>query len=330
MTMSVNPHVIDPSTDTALRGLDAAEPLTEQDAGRADLLLASILSSDPSAAEPTPTPAPRRRPTVRWASAAAALAAVTAGGVAVSTLTAPAAYASWTATPSAVTDAETATVVAACRDQIGTLGGSHGEELPPGVPPMPSVSASDLGLRLAERRGDWVYVSLTAATGDGYDWSADCIAELPAGSTGDPEHVSSTASGGGGLPAPEGREFTEGSISEFGATDGLLGLLGRRDEPASATNGRVGPDVAGVTIHAGSVSVEASVKDGTYAAWWPGHAFDPSQPLPPSGQGGPEPTITYDVTLKDGTVLKDAKPWRPAGEPSTTTAPGSVSSSASS
>ena len=63
--------------------------------------------------------------------------------------------------------------------------------------------------------------------------------------------------------------------------------------------------IVAVTIHAGGRTVEASIADGTYAAWWPGTAFDPTTLDAPSGPGGPEPAITYDVTLRDGTVLQD-------------------------
>jgi hypothetical protein len=308
-----HPHVIDPDTDARLRALDAARTGTPADPARADAALASILASDPSL--PATVTTPSRRPALRWAAAAAGIAAVGTAALALSTAGAPAAYATWTATPSTVLDADVAKVAQACRAQVGTIGGSHGEELPADVPPMTSVSADDLDVRLADRRGDWVFVSLTTTTSDGYSWDAACIAELPAGSSGAPKHLSSVASGGGGLPAPTGQGFTQGSMAEFGATSGLLDtLLGQRDEPASTTNGLVGPEVVGVRIHAGDVSVDASLKDGTYAAWWPGHVIDPDKPLPPSGEGGPEPILTYDLTLKDGTVITDAKPWAPSGE----------------
>jgi hypothetical protein len=78
-----------------------------------------------------------------------------------------------------------------------------------------------------------------------------------------------------------------------------------------ATIGAVGEEVAGVTIHAGSLAVEASVQNGRYAAWWPGPAFEGGPPEP-SGKGGPEPILTYDLTLTDGTVIRDAQPTLPS------------------
>lgn len=56
---------------------------------------------------------------------------------------------------------------------------------------------------------------------------------------------------------------------------------------ASFVAGAVGEAVAGLTIHAGTYAVHASVTNGRYLAWWPGPVFR-SGPLQPSGQGGPQ------------------------------------------
>lgn len=84
----------------------------------------------------------------------------------------------------------------------------------------------------------------------------------------------------------------------------------REPAPASVTEGAVGPDVAGVTIHSAGQTVTATVNNGRYAAWWPGRAFTDAPPQP-SGQGGLQLNITYDVTLDDGTTLKNATPATP-------------------
>lgn len=310
----MNVHVLDPARDHTLRTLDAAPAGEPVDRERQAHLLAAVMASDPTAewgtaldaAAPGLAPGssagwipPRRHPWRRVALATGATAALAAGVVALPGLGSSYAYASWTATPTSVAPGELARVVDACRDQLGTIGGA----------PAPSVRASDLAVRLAERRGTWVAVLLATTTPNAYEWTASCLAELPAGSGADPTHVSSAAAGGGGFAAPTGRDFTEGAIAEFGKDTGLFGS--GRQEPASVTSGRVGSDVVGVTIHSQGVSVQASVKDGTYAAWWPGLAFNPADAGLPSGEGGPRPTITYDVTLRDGTVLKNAAPWRP-------------------
>lgn len=98
-------------------------------------------------------------------------------------------------------------------------------------------------------------------------------------------------SAGGGIPsatspapAPLAPEQLEG---------GGGGMSGGREGSFASTQGRVGSDVRGVTIHAGGKTVEASVNDGTFAAWWPIEDFKPSL----------VDNITFDVTLSDGRVL---------------------------
>jgi hypothetical protein len=82
------------------------------------------------------------------------------------------------------------------------------------------------------------------------------------------------------------------------------------DRPASFTEGAVGRGVVGVTIHAGARTITATVRNGRYAAWWPGRAFSDAA-AQPSGEGGPEPLLAYDVRLADGTVKRDVVPAVP-------------------
>ena len=104
-------------------------------------------------------------------------------------------------------------------------------------------------LVLAERRGD--YVALLYRT-DNPDTAASCLAHNLEGST----RVSDIQTGAGGssgpaLKAPP-RGFTQGAIGE--------------DSGFSITDGAVGKEVKGVTIHAGAHTVKASVQNGWYAA----------------------------------------------------------------
>ncbi len=298
-------------TDGELRTMDAAATQPHDDARAADTL-AAILATDPTTGAGTTIPITRRRHPARWAAAAAGIAAVSVAGLALSTAGAPAAYATWTATPAQVAAADNAVFETACRAQVGHLEWLNG---------------APLTVRLAERRGDYVAMLLTGTSSDGptsVEASVSCVGLLPTGGT-EVEDLSSGASGGGGLALPEAGGFTEGAMSQFTMGGGLFS----KGDPASFVDGKVGPDVAALTIHAFGQTVETSIKDGTYAAWWPGQAFDLSEPLPPSGEGGPEPQLTYDVTLTDGTVLTDVAPSRPSdGVPGTivcppTCAPGS-------
>ena len=53
------------------------------------------------------------------------------------------------------------------------------------------------------------------------------------------------------------------------------------------------------------------MQNGRYAAWWPGPALE-GGPRKPSGEGGPELILTYDLTLADGTVIHNAQPSCPS------------------
>ena len=102
---------------------------------------------------------------------------------------------------------------------------------------------------------------------------------------------------GPALTAPP-RGFTQGAIGS--------------SQTSSITDGAVGEEVAAVTIHAGALTVDASVQNGRYAAWWPGPAFG-TGPRKPDGEEGPRQLIlSYDLTLTDGTVIHDAQPTLPS------------------
>lgn len=286
--------ILDPARDQMLRGLDVAPAPDQVDQGRQSALLRRVLASDPGTGSGS-TPPGGRLAVRRLALAGVAAAAVAAAALALPGLGNGYAYASWTPRPEPVTAEALALVRTACLEEFGAG--------PPANPGVDRRSAKDLRVRLAERRGTWVSMLLSGTQPD-TAWEVSCIAELPSGAT-EVKHVSVAASGGGGFAAPQNHELVPGGVTEFGVDRGLFGS-GRR-EPVSVTSGQVGPDVVGVTIHSGNTTAEASMKDGTYAVWWPGTAFDGSTPAP-SGQGGPRLTITYDLTLRDGTVLRDVRP----------------------
>jgi hypothetical protein len=228
----------------------------------------------------TPAPpehAPRRRRQARLVLVPVAVAALVLGALVLRDDDGSGvAYASWTAAPSAVSADDLEAVIEACRDQLGDR---------------------DIPVVLAERRGDYVAVLFHR---DVPDTASSCVATNRPGS----DRVDDVAAGTGGSsgPAwtpPAGR-ITEGMISQHGG-----------DRPAAFTEGAVGPGVVGVTIHAGPQTVTATVANGRYAAWWPGQAFAPFEPQP-SGEGGPEPMLVYDVHLADGSVERGVAPARPS------------------
>lgn len=262
--------------DEILRSLDAAHPPTAEQQQRALRALDNIVASAPGASGPAGPVRRSRRRLMLACGAAAAAALAGAVGVLPGDVGGGRAYASWTPVPIPLTDAEVAMIGPECRD--GLAGGL--------------LNLKQARLVLAERRGE--YAMLLYRT-DNPDMAGSCLAHNVPGSD-DVEDVRSGVGGGSG-PAqtapPTG--YTQGAIADF--------------IDASVTDGAVGTDVTGVTIHARELSVQASVANGRFVAWWPGRAFhDTDQP---SGEGGPELFITYDLTLRDGTVLRDAQPTLP-------------------
>lgn len=266
-----------------LRGLDAASPtLSADEQQRAATMLERIVDTAPQQQPQPAAPAPPRRlrrrmvvgvtGTVMLGTAWIALQGV--GGH-------DAAYAAWTADPGIVADQDRQAAETVCRRRMRTA----------------SIDRVQANLVLAERRGDHLVLLFRT---DDPDMSEACLVHRPEGST--RTRVVGSAGGGSSGPAlaapPQG--FTQGGITTF-----------HEDGAVSVTDGAVGDEVVGVTIHAGDLEVHASVDDGRYVAWWPGRALEDVRPDVDSGFGGPEPILTYDLTLADGTVIRDADPTLP-------------------
>jgi len=270
-----------PPGNINLRFLDAADAtLDSGQRHRADALLQQILTTPVFTDTRARVPGPPRRPgrrSVVWVTVTAA--AVTVGLV---MLPGPAgsgmAYASWAASPSPVTAGDLDAVTRACRHELHSYG--HGGDLP-------RFNAATIPVTVAERRGDYVAVLFHR---DSPDTSASCVAGNRPGST-QVDHVD-TAAGGSSGPAtsPPPGQISQGGISQFGGHN-----------RASFADGAVGTQVAAVTIHADGRVVQATISNGRFAAWWPGKAFADG-PAQPSGQGGPQLNLRYEVTLTDGTT----------------------------
>lgn len=268
-------------TDHDLRSLDVADgALDPSQRSRADAMLESIIAH-PAKGEIAPIGARRQRripakaiwvPLVTAAVAIGFIVIPRPGGVGGPAM----AYASWTAAPSKVAARDLASVTAACR---GEAAGLQQNGL--------SFDAATIPVAIAERRGDFVAVLFVQ---DNPDTAVSCVATNRPG-TSDVGDISTALGGGSGpVPIPPAGRIIPGSVSEFGG-----------QPPASFTEGAAGAGVVGVTVHAGAQVIKATVKNGRYVAWWPGKSFADG-PEQPSGQGGPRPFLTYDVTLNDGTT----------------------------
>lgn len=264
----------DARLDAALRSLDAAPaaPLDDLARVRATALLERTLAVGRADRRQRPR---RTRPRVVLLGAAAAAVAVGIGATQVLGGGTTAYAASWTPTPSAASPAD----VAAARE----------------------VCADRLPVRLAERRGDLVVLAMDSGAAE--PAVTTCVVGMPPG--GRAELVS--RSGGGGVVRPSARSVTDAGIYQRGVAGDELSVI----------DGLAGEDVRAVTVRtADGRSVEATVAGGHYVAWWPGRAMTEGDEPPPSGaQGGcagdcsggqPVPSYTLDVTLDDGTVLRDA------------------------
>jgi hypothetical protein len=258
--------------DTVLRSMDAAGPPATGLDSRAAATLERIVSTP--AVRPAETAPSRFRLKGRLVLATAVVAAM-AGAVAVfpGLTSGSRAYASWTPVPTTLTPAEIDRIGPPCREAL------HDGE---------SLDAGRARLALAERRGE--YAVLLYRT-ENPDMSGACLAYNPPGSDDVDDLQAAVGGGSGPALAVSGQQFTQGAIADFG--------------DASVTDGAVGPDVAAVTLHAAGRTVQASVADGRYVAWWPGPAMSSD------GNTDPRVIITYDLTLRSGEVLENATPHLP-------------------
>lgn len=87
---------------------------------------------------------------------------------------------------------------------------------------------------------------------------------------------------------------------------GMEGQFAIGGQVFSVVSGSVGAGVASVTLRGADDEAVATITNGKYAAWVPGPMFERLDA--PSGEGGPEAILFYDLTLDDGTVLRDALP----------------------
>lgn len=278
----------DHTLDRLIRSHDPADTDTLELRSRLDARLAER----PALPDPAPT-APRRSLRRRLIGLAAAAAAVSTAYVLLPGPGQGNAYASWTATPQAVADRDAAVAVEECRD---AMRGPFWARQKGGPEEFDPAAA---GVGLTERRGDLVSV-LLRDEGPLKQLTANCVVALEEGAaSGKVEGWGVGGSTGGPPVEADADGFYPGSMFQSGDR-----------EPLSMVDGSVGENVSGLTLHAGDLTVQATIEDGRYAAWFPGRIF-PDRDWGPSGQGGPVPILTYDLTLTDGTVITDAEPSEP-------------------
>lgn len=268
------------------RRLDAAprQKLGPTEQIRVNARLHQILTTDPERVNtPRSHAGNRRTRSLRRVAIPVALAATTAAAVCVPGIgNNDAAYASWTAVPGPISSADRTVADDACQERL---------------------DLASPQLDLAERRGEWIALLYTSTQG----LAGTCLAHLPAGAD-QANNIQWGRSTGNDEVPPKQDQFTQGMISQYDGGN-RLGFL--RDRPdISLTHGQVGDNVATITITtADGQSIEATITNGQYAAWWPGTAFNGSL----ENNAGPAAAITYTITLNDKTVINNAIPSIPAG-----------------
>lgn len=279
----------DVDLDSTLRSLDAAPAqLTDHQVDRKAALLASILDE----AEPVADlGGARRRRAGRWARAiipAAAAAAVVGLLVLPGSPGAPSAYASWTPEPRPVVGDALTRSSTACRAAMTDMAGRDGD-----VPPelRPDVRAATARTVVAEQRGNFLFVAMATDTGA----TAQCFLRAD-----DPGRVYGTTGSAPTASTPPPAVLAADQIESDGA-----GLTSGPEGSYAFAQGRVGKDVRAVTLRVGDVTLDATVSDGWFAAWWPTAA---------SSGISPSPIIAYDLTLMSGAVVPDADPGLEQGK----------------
>ena len=203
--------------------------------------------------------APSRRRRVR-ALAGAGVAGATLACLPALLLGSGDAFGSWTPTPEPLSASAASAAEARCRASIG-------------VP--------DQGARvaLAERRGEWTYVLLAGPGGETSCLMPDDGEDAFGSSTADPPPPPALAPGGLDETSSMTNVTDEGSYSY--------------------TEGYVGRDVTGVTVHVSTgLDIQASVADGRFAAWWPSVEQSSRHP---EGE-----SWSFTVHLADGTRRESA------------------------
>lgn len=205
----------------------------------------------------------RKRRGVRAALVSAPLVAASSAAAffALGTASTSPAFASWQATPTAPSAQEAARTGHQCVIQYTS---------------DPSHFPTDFTVRLVEKRGSFTYVVLSNPKG----WEATCFFQ---GDAAKPRFAQGFAGPLDGTPHPDG--LVTNSVRQLQGDD--------HDDKWQEVTGRMGSNVKSVEFLANNTRVKATVKDGYFAAWWPG-----SQPRFRLHDDPPNPDVV--ITLKNG------------------------------
>lgn len=255
-------HTANSVITEALGQLDPAprSELTQKERDHADTAFARIVEAPIDETMPgAPVQRSRRRrglllATLGLGATGAAIPGLLLGGNA---------YGSWTPTPEPLTAAAADEAATTCRAALG---------VPDGEEPV----------LVAERRGDWTYVLVASA-------KTEAICLMPDDSIGRDPDVGGNLFGSYDADAPAPPTLDPTGFDE------ATSMEGSTDEGWFIwSEGYVGSDVTGVTVHTSSgLDIEASVVGERFAAWWPSKKQSSDRPAE---------TWSYTVHMADGST----------------------------
>ena len=252
-------HTTDTLITTALRQLDPAPQLTltEAELHCADAALARIVATPDDESVPVRPDRPRRR-RLRLLMPMGLAAAVAIPGL---LLGGGDAYGSWTPTPEPLTDLAAADAATTCRAVLGVP--DRGEHV-----------------AMAERRGEWTYVLLAGP-------GTEAICLMPN------SRIGQDAAAREDFFGTYDTDRAAPPVLDSDQIDETTSMEGSTDEGWFIwSEGYVGSDITGVTVHTSSgLDIEASVAGNRFAAWWPARAQNSDQPAE---------TWWYTIHLADG------------------------------
>jgi hypothetical protein len=145
-------------------------------------------------------------------------------------------------------------------------------------------------IRLVDRRGGWTMVLLGGGAQPGYD--VICLNEVDS---------HGAVRNGGGSGTDRGTAPAPVASDTVAPTSGVT--FGDANGSTTCVAGPAGSDVVSVVINTVEHGpVEATVRGGCFAAWWPAPAWPKPEKGKPSWPPLATPTYTFTLTLKDGTV----------------------------
>lgn len=340
-TMDITPEVetLRPFDAVPVESLSSAHPI------RAEARLEQIMATSPGQPIASKGRAPKRRLSTQQLAIRFGAIPVAAGAIIAATVLAPngagvaPAFASWTATPVALTGDHLAAASNACQATVGDLAGS--------IPNSAIANLTNLATGetlansqswqtftevpvISELRGDWAWLRFEDAD---LPQSARCMVvfvddapkvvwadgllqmsvETVSGDRTSLRRFAGTGRGEfellangteGGFVSMSNNIWMDSSTAPGTASATFIQEANLPDHGSyTLMTGRVGSDVVGLVVHtATGIDVSATITDDNFVAWWPDRAPHTGARIP-AGESWRIQVESVTLTLADGTIL---------------------------